>query len=149
MTVLGDLDRLAGDNASQDGARLLPKLSYAYTGTHGVYTVAPSLGLVGVGSRDHHAGVENDSQSGAQAPSASLRSARSAPAWWMSNASRRPDEPEPMNASRATLEGHGIAASLWQEFLDDELEGLAEQAQDEGRVKPGQPRLEWPADRTA
>lgn len=47
----------------------------------------------------------------------------------------------------ATLEGHGIAASLWQEFLDDELEDLAEQAYDEGRVKPAQPRLEnWPDD---
>ncbi len=47
----------------------------------------------------------------------------------------------------ATLEGLGIAASLWEEFLDDELEGLAAQAQDEGRVKPAQPRVEnWPDD---
>ncbi len=55
--------------------------------------------------------------------------------------------PDYRDQKMATLEGHGIAASLWEEFLDDEIEGLAEQAQERGRFKAAQPRLEyWPED---
>jgi hypothetical protein len=43
MTVLGYLDDLAGYDPFQHPAGLLSQLSYAYSVTHSVYTVAQSL----------------------------------------------------------------------------------------------------------
>jgi hypothetical protein len=59
-------------------------------------------GFVPIGGGDHYAGLEGDRYAGVQAPSASLRSARSARGLCISNGSRRPDQPDPINASGAS-----------------------------------------------
>jgi hypothetical protein len=42
----------------------------------------------------------------------------------------------------STLEGQGRAALLWETFLDDELEGIAEDAMAKGPLPPAKDRLE-------